>query len=797
MGVRSTFGLSESGLDYCLPRMQTKQAEKKPEAANQKYGWREMNEDLKNRHFLGNYGGQNGVYQAVAEAQAGLDLNAVHCLRHEDEHMVHELVELLNTPRVQERWDDCISINPWGLWAPRPTIAATYARMDLPELKLVVDGQIVHEDQSISVIKAGLEPVWNIPGIAERLNLDEGTMREALKRYTAIPEMTDKSKRTFLPSIGGATVYFFGDPRKLAEPSTEVAVRCHDECNGSDVFCTDICTCRPYLLFAIQGAVECAQRGGVGLIAYFRKEGRALGEVTKYRVYNARKNQPGGDRPEMYFKQTEAIAGIRDARLQELMPDVLLWLGIRRIDWLLSMSSDKYNAITAAGIEVRQRVSLPDDYIPRDAHVELTAKISAGYHCEKVDQDSVQKKVSQLTTIRERCNLVFDLVQSGKSRFFTLDLSKLDNATQLVVDSLLNTYGAPSKVPYHSRARHFEVGGEDLLEGLHSRWREIGIDAVEAVRRVLDLTVISVLTDAGAGNDWSYLDKHRKQFQRSEGLAVASYDLFLEGVFSSDRALKHRVNSLGLKDLTLDVLKHGYQITNENPMVGIEGRLKKLHDLARSLEEYPEYFGSECPRPGHLVDYVLSKIPEKGERRVSVNVLWDAVITGLKYCWPAKSLLGVSHGDVWQSAPLKVIGKPGSDIVAFHKLPQWLMYSLVEVFERFLSVKFDDLELLTGLAEYRNGGLFVDTGVIQLKSEDIRTQTHDVGSEVIVEWRALTVILIDKLAEQMRQRLGCTPQELPVAKVLQAGTWQVGRDLAKQLRAGAPPINVHLDGTVF
>ena len=252
--------------------------------------------------------------------------------------MVTELMTLLEHPRTQSNWDECISINPNGILAKRPTIAATYARMDLPELNLVRDGNIVLEDGSIKVIKAGIEPVWNLPRIAERLNMDEGHLREALKRYTKIPNMTDKSISAFLPPIGGATVYFFGDPSKLTDPTTEVAIRCHDECNGSDVFCTDICTCRPYLLFAIQGAIECAQRGGVGLVAYFRKEGRGLGEVTKYRVYNARKNQAGGDRPEMYFKQTENIAGIRDARLQELMPDVLTWLGIRRIDWLMSMS---------------------------------------------------------------------------------------------------------------------------------------------------------------------------------------------------------------------------------------------------------------------------------------------------------------------------------------------------------------------------------------------------------------------------------------------------------------------------
>jgi hypothetical protein len=161
-----------------------------------------------------------------------------------------------------------------------------------------------------------------------------------------------------------------------------------------------------FFFFFPQGCVECAQRGGVGIVAYFRKEGRGLGEVTKYRVYNARKNQTGGDRPEMYFKQTENIAGIRDARLQELMPDVLRWLGIKKINWLLSMSSDKYDAITGAGIEVLQRVSLPETMVPRDAYVEISAKISAGYHCETIDPQSLQSSLSRLESIRERCQKV-------------------------------------------------------------------------------------------------------------------------------------------------------------------------------------------------------------------------------------------------------------------------------------------------------------------------------------------------------------------------------------------------------
>jgi len=216
-------------------------------------------------------------------------------------------------------------------------------------------------------LKNVLYNVWNIPYLAKRLFLTEQELRETLYKYTGNPNVLEASKRAFLPNIGGCTVYTFGDVRKIRDNASEIAVRVHDECNGSDVFGTDICTCRPYLIFAMKAAIECAQRGGVGIVAYFRKEGRSLGEITKYRVYNARKHQLGGDRSETYFQQTEKIAGIKDARFQTMMPDILNWLGIDRIDWLLSMSSEKYEAIVEAGITVNQRVSLPDEYVPKNA----------------------------------------------------------------------------------------------------------------------------------------------------------------------------------------------------------------------------------------------------------------------------------------------------------------------------------------------------------------------------------------------------------------------------------------------
>jgi GTP cyclohydrolase II len=224
--------------------------------------------------------------------------------------------------------------------------------------------------------------------VAKRFNVGEGELRRALFEETGgmYPELVTRSDiEVFLPPIGGQTLYVFGDVRALADPGITLTARVHDECNGSDVFGSDICTCRPYLTHAIEECIQGAQsaevggRGGVGLIAYSRKEGRALGEVTKFLVYNARKRQEGGDRADKYFLRTECVAGVQDMRFQELMPDVLHWLGIRKIHRLVSMSNDKYDAITGSGIEVGERVKIPDDLVPADARVEMEAKIAAGY----------------------------------------------------------------------------------------------------------------------------------------------------------------------------------------------------------------------------------------------------------------------------------------------------------------------------------------------------------------------------------------------------------------------------------
>jgi GTP cyclohydrolase II len=281
----------------------------------------------------------------------------------------------------------------------RPSIAVTKAHINMPELqdavakgRLSVDGLILKSSTSLVVTKVAIDPVWYLPGIAKRLNVSESHLRRALFQQTGgmYPELvTRPDLQVFLPPIGGVTVYLIGDVAAITDPNRPLAVRVHDECNGSDVFGSDICTCRPYLAHGLEVCVQTAQEGGAGLLIYFRKEGRALGEVTKFLVYNARKRQEGGDRADAYFNRTECVAGVQDMRFQELMPDVLHWLGITRIDRFVSMSDMKYNAIVNSGIEVIQRIAIPDELIPADAQVEIAAKQAAGYYTEKIAPDAI------------------------------------------------------------------------------------------------------------------------------------------------------------------------------------------------------------------------------------------------------------------------------------------------------------------------------------------------------------------------------------------------------------------------
>jgi GTP cyclohydrolase II len=363
-----------------------------PSKATGSYGWKDVHNDLETGVYAGAYGWDNAAYWGISEQKAGVDLKEWYKTRTDAEFYLPEFKELVDDPETQKDWDRIATFDPMGMTAKPPTIAACKAKLDIPELKdLPRDGEIVLANGEIWTSKCAVYYAWNLPALAERLDLSEQELRECLHRYSRDDRLLDPKVRTYIPAVGGCTIYTFGDARKIRDPATETVVRVHDECIGSDVFGSDICSCRPYLIFALRQAVQCAQRGGVGIVVYYRKEGRSLGEVIKFRVYNARVNQEGGDRPEMYFHHTEQIAGIRDARFQTMMPDVLNWMGLRRIDWLCSMSNEKYEAITGAGIQVMRRVDLPEDYIKESMKVELDAKIASGYHSDSLDRNEVAK----------------------------------------------------------------------------------------------------------------------------------------------------------------------------------------------------------------------------------------------------------------------------------------------------------------------------------------------------------------------------------------------------------------------
>jgi GTP cyclohydrolase II len=351
------------------------------------------------RNVIGAHGGAYSIYRALAVSSG--ELNP---LARPDLKDTGPLIEI--GPHPSWVGNKIVSLDPWGHRIGedfkaeieagldiRPTIAVTKACLTLPEVReaielgrLTQDGVIVRAGGEVGVIKVAVDPVWHLPGVAQRFGVSESDLRRTLFEQTGgmYPELvTRRDLHVFLPPIGGITLYIFGDPSAIHDPTRRLTCRVHDECNGSDVFGSDICTCRPYLTHGVEECLREAQAGGAGLIVYNRKEGRALGEVTKFLVYNARKRQPGGDQAATYFARTECVAGVQDARFQQLMPDVLLWLGVQRIDRLVSMSNMKYDALVGSGIEIGERVPLPAELVPKDASVEIEAKKAAGYFSEE------------------------------------------------------------------------------------------------------------------------------------------------------------------------------------------------------------------------------------------------------------------------------------------------------------------------------------------------------------------------------------------------------------------------------
>lgn len=393
--------------------------------------------------------------------------------------------------------------------------------------------------------------------------------------------------------------------------------------------------------------------------------------------------------------------------------------------------------------------------------------------------------------IRARCRKVLSLAERDALNHFRLDASRIASAACYVNETIGAAY--PNRViPYHSRWRHFATGGID-------RWGQLaqGLSlASEEIARIrVDLAVTSVLMDAGAGEQWTYREPGTDdRYGRSEGLAVASFHMFTRGFFSALPTFPLRCDADALVGLDRTKLVDAFQVTEGNPIVGLEGRLELLRKLGQVLYEEPDLFGVNAPRAGHLFDWLAGQA--RGGCLPAVEIL-EAVLRGFGSIWPGRITLGgINLGDVWHHSGVRTDDLTDR-LVPFHKLSQWLSYSLVEPLEE-AGIRVTDLDALTGLPEYRNGGLLVDLGVLVPKYAAVLVDRHPVDSEIIVEWRALTVALLDDLADALRVRLGTDSKALPLAKVLQGGTWSAGRRIARERRPdGSPPIRLDSDGTVF
>ena len=397
--------------------------------------------------------------------------------------------------------------------------------------------------------------------------------------------------------------------------------------------------------------------------------------------------------------------------------------------------------------------------------------------------------------IRDRAGQLLERARSGGSRWFEVDDGALEAAAKEVVRVTRQRY-PKLHVPLHSRWRHFEAGGVDRKAELDRRLAHL--PPVSRAHALIDLTVASVLLDAGAGPDWKYTDSASgRTYTRSEGLAVASYHAFTAGLFSSHKEQPLRVDATGLRSLVRDRLAAAFQVTAANPMPGFDDRVILLRRLGEVMQEEPEVFGEEG-RPCGLFDMIVAPTGAAvaPTAAVAAHDILSQVLYSLSPIWPAaNTIANVPLGDCWRHPAVR--GEGLSDgWMPLHKLPQWLTYSLVEPFE-WAGVRVHHLDALTALAEYRNGGLLLDSGLLRLRDAAVAQETWQPGDEIVVEWRALTVALMDEVADAVRRQVKMTPEHLPLACVLEGGSWAAGRELAQRRRGGLPPLQVASDGTLF
>ena len=392
--------------------------------------------------------------------------------------------------------------------------------------------------------------------------------------------------------------------------------------------------------------------------------------------------------------------------------------------------------------------------------------------------------------IMDKAYQIFRYAQDGNTHF-NLNLDKIPEVAEMVLEVTKQNY-PDLNIPFHSRWSHFNSEKLNRVQQLNNLLEKY--DSVEIGRRKIDLVIVSVLLDAGAGDQWKFKDPQTQEvISRSEGLAVASYHLFCRGGFSNDPKDPLRVDANALMSFNEEMLKEAFQVNDNNPLVGGSGRVQLLNKLGAILLKKSSFFKEG--RPGNLIDYYQSQMDIE-DNLPAENIL-NSILIGLGEIWPGRVQLGGKNlGDVWAYAPFKK-GASTNDLIPFHKLSQWLTYSLIEPLID-VGFKISLVERLTGLAEYRNGGLFIDGEVLMLKDPDELQKPHAPESDLVIEWRALTLVLIDKVAEYIRNKLQKSEVDFPLPKVLEGGTWWAGRILARQKRpSGGPPINIISDGTVF
>ncbi len=406
---------------------------------------------------------------------------------------------------------------------------------------------------------------------------------------------------------------------------------------------------------------------------------------------------------------------------------------------------------------------------------------------ERDDAEAARRLLSA-GAVRERAHEMLRLCEDGRLEHWRFDASKMPGLADFVLSTMRDNY-PDLNVPFHARWRHFSAGGAD-------RWSKIAgaarrPDVASRARAEFELAIVSVLLDAGAGAAWRYREADGATSARSEGLAIASLDMFAAGSFSGRAGDPLRADAGRLAEIDESELAAGFQVSTENLLVGLPGRAKLLNALGRACLAAPDAFASrDSARPGGLFD--LLQTPQ-----VEAASILRVVLAHLGPIWPSRLTLGgVALGDTWRHPAIRR-SDATNGLVPFHKLSQWLTYSLIEPLQR-AGVAVTAIDGLTGLPEYRNGGLFVDGGALVPRDVQALSRPQNVDSILVVEWRALTVALLDRLADLIREILGRDAECLPLACVLEGGTWAAGRRLAAARRAdGGPPLEIVSDGTVF